>query len=753
MKKQIEEYNKKYFRNIQFIYDFLDKIGMKNSLRELKNESKINYVKEYDDYFLEKELNYFTDSKSSSEDDKEEDEESDDSTDYWNSNQGLFAHTISQMNNSILCKAIDSFEIELKNRSKEIKNKMENNNICNDKKDEYKNGQTVKNNIKNNTTIANSDISFNRIKEQNDFMNKISFQGIKENVKLPEKINDIKKSDITNSINKENVLKNIIENVKDLPLSNLNALNLPIYENYKNAMAATEKIFDCKSINKDQNSTVDNLSYNSSIQNYKSLVSEKREEHYADVGKEGHDITTCKTEQKEKNNNKINLNRDDSTHNWDNYFANEKSISKEVKINYISSNPTITPTTITPETKEKEKKNDEYTGKSNILFVKYIDIYNIDKYKNSKFENVIFFNVFFPIVVLVGYADGNIKLLFIIYEKNQDKFEECLHICKGLDEISLGSPIMYIDINYKDNIFITSTMSGQIYICSIDIQNINKLTDIIEGNRSIDNIKNNIKGDIKYINIIKKLAYHNGYSSKCLFNYNFSFFCSIANDKNLIIYEKIKDDNSDSSPIYDKKKIIGLPETPTSVLWVYTNNIDDADNKNKELIVVSMLNNNHILLINSETYSIEDKIYLFDAIEKYNILNLEYNRKKNIIVICADTSTIFVYSILKKEIIKKIYGCVLNSLSFPTMEMDINGNNIYITSDDYTNGTHILIFDIKSGNMIDSINNGYKIRCFRLLKNYICPFLDDQSPKNVEENKKALLILGSFDKKIHFFSN
>ncbi|CDU20716.1 WD repeat-containing protein, putative [Plasmodium yoelii] len=749
MKKQLEEYNKKYFRNIQFIYDFLDKIGMKNSLRELRNESKINYVKEYDDYFLENELNYFTDNKSSSEDD----EESDDSIDYQDINPELFFHTINQMNNSILCKAIDSFEIGLKNRSKEIKNEAENNNIDNDKKNEYQNCQTIKNNIRNSTTIADSDIIFNHVKEQNDSMNKINFQKIKENVKLSEKLDDIKKSDITNSKNEENFLKNIIENVKDSPFPNLNALNLPIYENYKNSITTTEKILDCKSINKDQNSTINNLSSNSNIQNYKSLANEKREEHYTSIQKEERDIITCKTEQKEKNNNEINGNRNDSTYNWDNYFSNEKSISKEVKIKYISSNPTTTPANITPETQKNEKKNDEHTGKSNILFVKYIDIYNIDKYKNSKFENVIFFNVFFPIIILVGYADGSIKLLFIIYEKNQNKFEECMHICKGLDEISLGSPIMYIDINYKDNIFITSTMSGQIYICHIDIQKINKLTDIIEGNNSIDNIKNNIKGDTKYINIIKKLAYHNGYSSKCLFNYNSFFFCSIANDKNLIIYEKIKDENSDLSPIYDKKKIIGLPETPTSVLWIYTNNIDDNDNKNKELIAVSMLNSNHILLINSETYCIEDKIYLFDATEKYNILNLEYNRKKNIIIICADTSTIFVYSILKKEIIKKIYGCVLNSLSFPTMEMDINGNNIYITSDDYTNGTHILIFDIKSGNMIDSINNGYKIRCFRLLKSYICPFLDDQSSKNVEENKKALLILGSFDKKIHFFSN
>ncbi|ETB61670.1 hypothetical protein YYC_01514 [Plasmodium yoelii 17X] len=749
MKKQLEEYNKKYFRNIQFIYDFLDKIGMKNSLRELRNESKINYVKEYDDYFLENELNYFTDNKSSSEDD----EESDDSIDYQDINPELFFHTINQMNNSILCKAIDSFEIGLKNRSKEIKNEAENNNIDNDKKNEYQNCQTIKNNIRNSTTIADSDIIFNHVKEQNDSMNKINFQKIKENVKLSEKLDDIKKSDITNSKNEENFLKNIIENVKDSPFPNLNALNLPIYENYKNSITTTEKILDCKSINKDQNSTINNLSSNSNIQNYKSLANEKREEHYTSIQKEERDIITCKTEQKEKNNNEINGNRNDSTYNWDNYFSNEKSISKEVKIKYISSNPTTTPANITPETQKNEKKNDEHTGKSNILFVKYIDIYNIDKYKNSKFENVIFFNVFFPIIILVGYADGSIKLLFIIYEKNQNKFEECMHICKGLDEISLGSPIMYIDINYKDNIFITSTMSGQIYICHIDIQKINKLTDIIEGNNSIDNIKNNIKGDTKYINIIKKLAYHNGYSSKCLFNYNSFFFCSIANDKNLIIYEKIKDENSDLSPIYDKKKIIGLPETPTSVLWIYTNNIDDNDNKNKELIAVSMLNSNHILLINSETYCIEDKIYLFDSTEKYNILNLEYNRKKNIIIICADTSTIFVYSILKKEIIKKIYGCVLNSLSFPTMEMDINGNNIYITSDDYTNGTHILIFDIKSGNMIDSINNGYKIRCFRLLKSYICPFLDDQSSKNVEENKKALLILGSFDKKIHFFSN
>ncbi|EAA21169.1 hypothetical protein [Plasmodium yoelii yoelii] len=650
MKKQLEEYNKKYFRNIQFIYDFLDKIGMKNSLRELRNESKINYVKEYDDYFLENELNYFTDNKSSSEDD----EESDDSIDYQDINPELFFHTINQMNNSILCKAIDSFEIGLKNRSKEIKNEAENNNIDNDKKNEYQNCQTIKNNIRNSTTIADSDIIFNHVKEQNDSMNKINFQKIKENVKLSEKLDDIKKSDITNSKNEENFLKNIIENVKDSPFPNLNALNLPIYENYKNSITTTEKILDCKSINKDQNSTINNLSSNSNIQNYKSLANEKREEHYTSIQKEERDIITCKTEQKEKNNNEINGNRNDSTYNWDNYFSNEKSISKEVKIKYISSNPTTTPANITPETQKNEKKNDEHTGKSNILFVKYIDIYNIDKYKNSKFENVIFFNVFFPIIILVGYADGSIKLLFIIYEKNQNKFEECMHI---------------------------------------------------------------------------------------------------SNDKNLIIYEKIKDENSDLSPIYDKKKIIGLPETPTSVLWIYTNNIDDNDNKNKELIAVSMLNSNHILLINSETYCIEDKIYLFDATEKYNILNLEYNRKKNIIIICADTSTIFVYSILKKEIIKKIYGCVLNSLSFPTMEMDINGNNIYITSDDYTNGTHILIFDIKSGNMIDSINNGYKIRCFRLLKSYICPFLDDQSSKNVEENKKALLILGSFDKKIHFFSN
>lgn len=163
-----------------------------------------------------------------------------------------------------------------------------------------------------------------------------------------------------------------------------------------------------------------------------------------------------------------------------------------------------------------------------------------------------------------------------------------------------------------------------------------------------------IKNDNPYMFLKDVLKYHMKYSIQCLFNEDYSLFCSIANDKNLIIYEKIVANNKRNEKIddicsnninnniyddkpnytYEKKKIIGLPDTPTNMLWVKHNN--------KEIIIISMLNSNHIIFLNSSNYLIENKLYLFDLSkennneheesknEKHNILALHYHKKKNI---------------------------------------------------------------------------------------------------------------------------
>lgn len=363
----------------------------------------------------------------------------------------------------------------------------------------------------------------------------------------------------------------------------------------------------------------------------------------------------------------------------------------------------------------------------------------------------------------------------------KNKKDEChndnhIYLYQQLEHISLGSPVMHIDINYQDNLFIASTMNGDICICQINMKEIEDIKNkLIETNDLNHDTK--IKNDNPYMFLKDVLKYHMKYSIQCLFNEDYSLFCSIANDKNLIIYEKIVANNKRNEKIddicsnninnniyddkpnytYEKKKIIGLPDTPTNMLWVKHNN--------KEIIIISMLNSNHIIFLNSSNYLIENKLYLFDLSkennneheesknEKHNILALHYHKKKNILVICTDTSKIFVYSFKEESIIKTIYGCVLNSLSFPTIQINISGNFIYVTSEDKVHGTYILIFDIKSGNIINTINNGFKIRCFQLLKNYICPSTFNVNSNNIDTNKKTLLILGSFDKKLHFYSN
>ncbi|SBT80874.1 conserved Plasmodium protein, unknown function [Plasmodium malariae] len=699
MKKEFAEYNKKFFRNIQFIYDFLDKIGMKSSLEELKKESKINYVKEYDKYIFEDATNYNSDDETNSNDCL-----NDNLSDELDIDYSFFIHTIDKMHNSILCKAIDNFESTLKQKNKSninINEDEKKDNICSEYNNFYLNNDYFPYCNEKEHPIKVGDNEIEKKKEEYNNCNEDNLEKENKNIQIYDKKNDKEgrsKENNNTIFNDSCVLRKIGEKVKDISAQNCNLNDTK-----------------CRS----------NTNEDSTKQNSTEDIKEKSK--------------LLKNE----------------THNWDKYFTYEREISKKLKVKYINN--------------AVDNKNEANNGEdisleaaSNILVIKYIDIYNMDTCKNMRFENIIFFKIFLPILILVGYADGNVKLFLTLYEKgdNENNLEECVHLCKELYSISLGSPIMFIDINYKDDIFIVSTMHGDVYICHINMNNISMLIKYIELKNSIDEIKNNIKGDQKYISIMKTLKYHNKYSIKCLFNDDYAFFCSIANDKNLIIYEKIVN-KIEASVTYEKKKVIGLPEIPTSVLWVKENN-DNYGNSNsngsnifnnKETIVVSMLNSNNILFINSKTFNIENKIYLFDSTEKYNILNLEYNKNKNILVICTDTSIIFVYSLIKKTIIRKIYGCVLNSLSFPTLEVDINGNNIYVTSEDSTNGSHILIFDIKSGNIIDVINNGYKIRCFQLLKSYICPFSNETNSNNIEENKKSLLILGSFDKKIHFYSN
>ncbi|SCQ17007.1 conserved Plasmodium protein, unknown function [Plasmodium ovale] len=744
MKKEFEEYNKKYFRNLQFIYDFLEKVGMKNSLNELRNESKINYVKEYDKYFLENYINCHSYEGISSDRgdtvvngnvnvdsdgnrsesgyrDSSDNCEGDDLSDDADIDKPLFMHTIDRMNNCILCKAIDTYESALK------KNKNEEKDYTSQKGEETSN--------ECGTWYVNKDLPASHQKDRIDNLRDGKMLN-KKKKKIYIKEGDTYKigidSDRTSKLKNSLVLGKMRKSLKGVPFLGINSINLPVPQNGKLPMDVGKKLL--KEAVLSQYRSINSFPFPLENKNGIDLCGGR--EGKDGCYKEGIEKESCcegKSDQLPKR----------ETHNWDNYFTYDREICRELKVKYIGS----------PDGKNKIRSGSYNYAEisSNILSVKYIDIYNMETCKNMRFENTIFFKKIFPILLLVGYTDGNVKLFLILYEKgeNENNMEECIHICKELDYVSLNSPVMYIDINYKDSMFISSTMNGDIYICQVNMRSISLLTKFIEINNSIDDIKNNVKGDEKYINIMKKLTYHKKYSLKCVFNDDYTLFCSIGNDKNLIVYEKAVGEN-ETPATYEKKKVIGLPEIPTSVLWIggrggssgcdsacsndgngFNNSSGDND---RERIVTSMLNSNHVLLINSKTYSIEEKIHLFDETEKYNILSLEYNK-------------------LSKSIIRKIYGCVLNSLSFPTMEIDINGNNIYITSDDNANGNHILIFDIKSGNIIDVINNGYKIRCFQLLKSYICPFSNETNSNNIEENKKSLLILGSFDKKIHFYSN
>ncbi|KAI4834910.1 WD repeat-containing protein [Plasmodium brasilianum] len=764
MKKEFAEYNKKFFRNIQFIYDFLDKIGMKSSLEELKKESKINYVKEYDKYIFEDATNYNSDDETNSNDCL-----NDNLSDELDIDYSFFIHTIDKMHNSILCKAIDNFESTLKQKNKSninINEDEKKDNICSEYNNFYLNNDYFPCCNKKEHSIKVGDNEIEKKKEEYNNCNEDNLEKENRNIQIYDKKNDKEgrsKENNNTIFNDSCVLRKIGEKVKDISALSRNNMKLPLDLNTKLHMDVTvtphidveKKSSNEVKLTKEKRS-INNFPYKFENENNSDMNNKKVKNCNLNDTKcrsnTNEDSTKQNSTEDIKKKSKLLKNE---THNWDKYFTYEREISKKLKVKYINN--------------AVDNKNEANNGEdisleaaSNILVIKYIDIYNMDTCKNMRFENIIFFKIFLPILILVGYADGNVKLFLTLYEKgdNENNLEECVHLCKELYSVSLGSPIMFIDINYKDDIFIVSTMHGDVYICHINMNNISMLIKYIELKNSIDEIKNNIKGDQIYISIMKTLKYHNKYSIKCLFNDDYAFFCSIANDKNLIIYEKIVN-KIEESVTYEKKKVIGLPEIPTSVLWVKENN-DNYGNSNsngsniynnKETIVVSMLNSNNILFINSKTFNIENKIYLFDSTEKYNILNLEYNKNKNILVICTDTSIIFVYSLIKKTIIRKIYGCVLNSLSFPTLEVDINGNNIYVTSEDSTNGSHILIFDIKSGNIIDVINNGYKIRCFQLLKSYICPFSNETNSNNIEENKKSLLILGSFDKKIHFYSN
>ncbi|CAA9990981.1 conserved Plasmodium protein, unknown function [Plasmodium knowlesi strain H] len=773
MKKEFKEYNEKNFRNIQFIYDFLDKTGMKNSVEALKNESKINYVRDYDKYFLENGSKYEADEYTNNPDEKVADNSSnvpsdnrsdslsDNLSDDFEIDRDFFIHTIEKMKNTALCKAIDIFECALKSSNsscKDAKEKEKKKMDSAEKGNCFQNGETFPD-YKNFFTESSGD-NFVGMKKEHNAYSQDNVQNdctnIGEYIGISDKIENQTKGDMDNHSRKAKdgcILKKLAENLKDISSLSKNHLKFPSSIDGKLRAGVSSK-HDLTPTGKPNDEVDENTSkYEAMLDQEKSSIGnfpymfESVEGAYSSCEKGKNYYLSGKKSKSMNgeggrtvpNNAGTDSHNARDVQNWDSFFTYEREICRELKVKYSGG------------AKGKNENNngdDNYIGStSNILVVKYVDIYNLDTCQNMRFENIIFFKHFFPILLLVGYADGNVKLLLILYEKsdNENNAEECIHIIKELDHLSLSSPIMFIDINYKDNIFIVSTMNGDIFICKINMSNLSILTENVELNHSIDDIKKNVRTDERYISIIRNLTYHNKYSIKCVFNQDYSLFCSIANDKNLIIYEKITSEN-DMSVIYEKKKVIGLPQVPTSVLWVKENN-------NKEMIITSMLSSNHVLCINSKTYNVVDKIYLFEETDKYNILNLEYNKNKNILVICTDTSIIFVYSFISKSIIRKIYGCVLNSLSFPTIEVDINGNNIYITSDDKANGTHILIFDIKSGNIIDAINNGYKIRCFQLLKSYICPFSSETNSNNIEENKKSLLILGSFDKKIHFYSN
>ncbi|KYN97999.1 hypothetical protein PGSY75_1218900 [Plasmodium gaboni] len=670
MRKEFIEYNKKYFRNIQFVYDFLNKIGMKNSLNELKKESKIDYIEDYDLYFLDQNNQDISDDENIR-DEEEEDE------DFEDIDKTFFIYTMNKMNNSILCKAIDLFDQDMKDKYAHLQNVHKVKNMNDKRSDMYENY-----NINNNNNNNDDNYSINNFDEymyQTDQNNSLTIPFMKEK--------------------KENIF-----------LSNDN------------------KEYECLKLNNTN-------------------------------------IVTQKVNMK--------------SYNWDTYFTQEKEIYKKLNVTIVHNDIS-------------NNINDKVNKPSNILCIKYIDIYYKQNYKHINSENIIFFQRFFPLFLLVGYANGSINLFLIIYENKKKAKEQNgnndinekeeyhndynIYLYQQLEHISLGSPVMHIDINYQDNLFIVSTMNGDICICQINMNKIESIKNKFIQTNDL-NLDTTINNDNPYMFLKDILKYHMKYSIQCLFNEDYSLFCSIANDKNLIIYEKIvsnnkmnknTDDiysNNNNNNIYDdttnytyeKKKIIGLPDIPTNILWVKHNN--------KEVIIISMLNSNHIIFMNSANYIIENKLYLFDLNkdnknendesknEKHNILALDYHKNKNILVICTDTSKIFVYSFKEESIIKIIYGCVLNSLSFPTIQIDISGNFIYVTSEDKVHGTYILIFDIKSGNIINTINNGFKIRCFQLLKNYICPSIDDVNSNNIDANKKALLILGSFDKKLHFYSN
>ncbi|SOV79273.1 conserved Plasmodium protein, unknown function [Plasmodium sp. gorilla clade G3] len=681
MKKEFVEYNKKYFRNIQFVYDFLNKIGMKNSLNELKKESKIDYIKDYDLYFLDKNNQDISDDENIR-DEEEKDEAENIDEDFEDIDKTFFIYTMNKMKNSILCKAIDLFDRDIKEKYALLQNVENVKNINHKRSDIYE----IRNNI---------------LYDDNS----------------------------NNNNNNNNNAINTFDEYRYHPEQN-NSLTIPFMKEKKENLFLSNDNMDDETLKLNNTS---NVTQNVSMNLY----------------------------------------------NWDTYFTQEKEIYKKLNVSIVHNDIS-------------NNINDQDNKPSNILCIKYIDIYHkqINNHINS--ENIIFFQRFFPLFLLVGYANGSINLFLILYEekskekeqneKNQIKKKEEYHndnhiyLYQQLEHISLGSPVMHIDINYQDNLFIVSTMNGDICICQINMNEIESIKNkFIESNDLNHDIK--IKNDNPYMFLKDILKFHMKYSIQCLFNEDYSLFCSIANDKNLIIYEKIVANNKmneniddicgkninnnvyDDKPnyTYEKKKIIGLPDIPTNILWVKHNN--------KEVIIITMLNSNHIIFLNSENYLIENKLYLFDVSkdnknehdesknEKHNILALDYHKRKNILVICTDTSKIFVYSFKEESIIKTIYGCVLNSLSFPTIQIDINGNFIYVTSEDKVHGTYILIFDIKSGNIINTINNGFKIRCFGLLKNFICPSIVKVNSNNIDENKKALLILGSFDKKLHFYSN
>lgn len=692
MSSQFKKYHKKFFRNVQIVYEFLEKTGMQNSLNALIEESCINYLSYYGNHYLD----MYGNTELSEEEEEQEDNDlsensKDDETDL---DEDFLTKTLHSMNDSVLSMAVDHFEDMLSKRKEQEEQK---------------------------------EIDLEDSKEITE---------IEEDVNLH---NGEKNKEIYSMLDNDSYEKKTFDEIFE---------KLRRYMEEKEIKEKREEVTDTTYVEFIEDPMINGLPNGKDFNLKPSL----------------HKVETPSM-YKEKEKRKYTENKDIDE--WDEFFTQEREICKKLKTNYTSI------------INDYSKESFINSNNSKTLCIRYINIYDEfvnDAKKESFDDHILLYKRIFPISLVTGTSDNYIKLIFLLFEKkHENNLEECMHMSEDIEVSLLSSPIMYIDINYKNELCIVSTMNGEIYLFSINLIYIKELLQPLRYMESIESALNHIKKknteeSRSMLSILHIYKDHIRYSLKCSFNDDCSLFASIGNDKNLNIYEyQEKPENSDTA-CYEKVKTIGLPEVPTCFLWVQDSSKEKKEfnekeklqngihkktsSLKKEYIVVSMLNSNHILFLNSKNYIVEDKIYLFQENEKYNLLYISYNKKKHIIVVCTDTSKIFVYSLKKRKIIKEIYGCVLSSFSFPTMELNTQGNNIYVTSDDKVHGTYILIFDIKSGNIINKINNEFKIRCFSLFDYHITSMENEETLDNIiDQNKKIFLFLGSFDKKIHFYSN